>query len=188
MDPFMKSLDPASAVQIELAEKKRQITELAHYGVEWLREKEFPRLNRLLINRTPAKKQILVAPRNRWFRTANIRPLRTTYEETAGWSLGYFGPHEPHLRNLYLLVDGTFAIDEIGKRQRRSSSDVWTKVEPREFPTLVPFSADEIPDIDSCQKIAVKIMSLLARTARTIKDAPLQIPELYWSIVDSRKK
>lgn len=143
-DPMSRALPPTEAALAKLEEEKVKVAEFARYAAQALANIGYPRSTTVLVDRRQGE-------------------LRPDYQLDTGWDLGYYSPSTveyPHLRRLYLLVDGTLALDAIGKRKRHSSElSAWVKDHNGDRPELVLYPASEILGLADCRQIQVDICS-----------------------------
>ena len=143
-DPMSRALPPSKEALAKLEEKKSELAEFALLAAQALADLGYPRSTTVLVDR----------------RQGGDKP---DYQLDTGWDMGYYEPSTveyPHLRRLYLLVDGTLALDAIGKRKRhRGEFTAWVKDHDSDRPELVPYAVSEILGLKDCYEIHMDICS-----------------------------
>lgn len=148
-NPMSRALPPSEAALAKLAQGKEELVEFARMAAQALADRGYPGSTTVLVDRRQSGKSS--AP-----------------ELDTGWDMGYYSPSTkeyPHLRRLFLLVDGSLAIDAIGKREKYSGpSSAWVKVQQNDRPELVPFELDtEVLGISDCQAVGLDLCLLVMR-------------------------
>lgn len=149
MDDSVQDMTSSYGVPQVLQEKQQKLEAFAAQAAKELREADCPRSTTVLIN-TGQRKGL----------TGKI-----VHQMDIGWRLQFYCIRKPHLRYPYLLANGSFAIDAVGKSRKycgEFSADV--KIEKYEYPDLIPLRVDELLHITDCQDVALSIKTVLVTT------------------------
>lgn len=150
-DLFVKSLSPGKAAAFALQNKQLKVMHFAWRVGHSVGTQSYEQARTVLVDRGRRIQY------KTWY---GKRVEKIAYDVEAAWLLGYHGPREPHMRHLYLLVDGSLALDSIGARERYCAPDSsWIKFQKMPYPDLVLLKTSDLPDTKSCATVAGKIGS-----------------------------